>query len=287
MKVIVLDGNALGHREKYSMKGLSYDDMETGVIFGFMNELLRLAKMFETNKFVIAWDSKNSIRKEMYSPYKHKRKERVKTPEDKLLDDLAYKQFTMLRKEVLPNFGFKNVVVMNGYEGDDIIANIVLNNNDMDMVIASNDEDMFQLLNHAPIYSLSKKKVYSKDNFIKDYGIFPNKWARVKAIAGCSTDSVEGIKNVGEKTAIKYLNDKLKKESKAYKAIITSKESIKRNIALVKLPLVVDGKEMKTIPISFRGEVFTLDAFHILCDTYGFSSMKKNTNEWVKAFMMK
>ena len=60
----------------------------------------------------------------------------------------------------------------------------------------------------------------------------------MKALAGCSTDSVPGIKGVGEKTAIKYLKNELKESSKIYQRII-SKEGwniYKRNIELVKLP---------------------------------------------------
>ena len=54
MKVIIVDSNALAYRAKYSMRGLSYEQMETGVVFGFMGEIIRLARMFETNKFAFA-----------------------------------------------------------------------------------------------------------------------------------------------------------------------------------------------------------------------------------------
>ena len=60
----------------------------------------------------------------------------------------------------------------------------------------------------------------------------------MKAIAGCSTDNVLGVKGVGEKTAIEYLRGKLVK-GKRYDDI-GSKEGWKifvANISLVKLPM--------------------------------------------------
>ncbi|GAH00618.1 unnamed protein product, partial [marine sediment metagenome] len=66
----------------------------------------------------------------------------------------------------------------------------------------------------------------------------PREWKLVKALAGCSTDGIPGVKGVGEKTAIKYLTSQLKETTKACQAII-SKEGIKifkRNLKLVALP---------------------------------------------------
>ena len=60
----------------------------------------------------------------------------------------------------------------------------------------------------------------------------------MKAISGCSSDNITGIKGVGEKTAIKYLLGELKETTKTYKAIEEQKEELwKKNGKLTKLPL--------------------------------------------------
>lgn len=284
MKIIVVDSNALAYRAKYSMIGLSHNLMQTGVIFGFLAEVLRLAQKFETSKFAFAWDSKESIRRIIYPLYKHKRRERVKTSEEQYLDQVSFEQFTLIRKYVLPMFGFKNVFLRRGYEGDDIIANILVNNPRKDFVIVSNDEDLYQLLDFAPIYSLKHKKLYTKDDFEKEYNILPDNWVDVKAIAGCSTDSVEGIKGVGPKTAIKYL----KRETKDSVSdnIMSNHKIIKRNFQLVDLPLVVDNEEMTPIRLSFRGERFAEITFYNLCKEYDFQSFIRSAPLWIRTFKM-
>jgi len=260
------------------------------VIFGFMTELLKLATKFETNKFAFAWDSKKSIRKVIYSDYKYKRAKarKEKTKEEKVIDKLAYEQFHLIRKEVLPLFGFKNNFIRTGHEADDIIANILLNNKKKErkFIIVSNDEDLYQLLNKASIYSLGKKRVITKDEFESEYNISCDRWAEVKSIAGCSTDSVEGVRGVGEKTAIKYLNGELKK-GVALERIKNSSKIINRNSVLVTLPLQINSEDgMDPIKLKFKNEEFTLRDFHIMCDKYGFYSFKSATNYWVKKFRM-
>jgi len=286
MKIIIVDANAVGHRAKHSMHGLSFDEMQTGVIFGFMQEVMRLAIRFETNKFVFCWDSKKNFRKIIDSGYKIKRaeKKKEKSKEELFLDQTAYEQFHTLRTEIIPTFGFKNNIIKTGYEADDIIANIVMNNK-LDMVIASSDEDLYQLLGHAPMYSFKKKKLYTKEDFEREYNIHVGEWIMIKAIAGCSGDSVIGIKGVGEKTAIKYLNGQLKK-SATLDSIKNAGKMIRDNLKLVTLPLIFE-KEMKKITLDFTDEEFLISDFLSICDTYGFYSFKRSINDWNRVFKMK
>ena len=282
MKVLVIDSNCLGHIAKHSMKGLSFDEIETGVIFGFMNHVLRLAKKFETNRFAFCWDSRKSLRKEVYPKYKYKRHDNTgKTEEEIVLNESAYRQFVELRKKVLPEFGFKNVFIQKGIEADDLIASIVRANKN-EYIVVSHDEDLYQLLNLAPIYNPRKKILIDADYFKKQYGIDPDDWSKVKAIAGCGSDSVGGIENVGEKTAIKYLTGTLKK-GKAYDSIREGNDVILRNKKLVYLPF----SETEEVKISFKKEEFDVDDFFDMCDNYGFYSFKRETDNWKKTFRMK
>jgi len=77
---------------------------------------------------------------------------------------------------------------------------------------------------------------------IGEYGIAPSQWADVKAIAGCSSDGVEGVRGVGEKTAAKFLRGNLKPASKAHQAIVAGNNVWRRNLPLVRLPFPGVGK---------------------------------------------
>ncbi|MFH1547636.1 MAG: hypothetical protein ABIC57_04060, partial [bacterium] len=70
--------------------------------------------------------------------------------------------------------------------------------------------DLFQLLDYCTLYNISTKTLTTKEEFERNYSISSRKWHLVKTIAGCSSDNVSGAKGVGEKTAIKYLNNELK-----------------------------------------------------------------------------
>ena len=122
--------------------------------------------------------------------------------------EIAFDQFKQLRKRILPRIGFNNNHLQTGYEADDLIAKYVKDNAE-ELVIASADNDLLQLLYFADFLNLSKNKLITSKSFFSEYGILPAQWGMVKQIAGCSSDNVKGIQGVGEITAIKYLKGEL------------------------------------------------------------------------------
>lgn len=280
---IIFDSNYLCYLSKFALsQGLSYRGSKTEIIFGFLRHVNEVARQFETSKFVFAWDSHNSARREIYPEYKAKRHSN-KSPEDKAGDQIAYTQFNELKDVVLPKMGFQNIFHKDRYESDDIIASLVLNNPGKRFVVVTNDSDLYQLLDHCNLYNISKKSLTTKIMFTREYGIEPSKWHLVKAIAGCSTDEVEGVEGVGEKTAIKYLNGLLKTGTKAAR-IESSKDIFQRNLALVTLPF--DG--VGTFTIKEQESFFEKDFINV-CETYGFKSFlaPKYLQAWIKQFQMK
>ena len=255
--ILIIDGNALCHKAKHAVGDLTNETMHVGVIFGFMMQILRYAKEFETANIMYAWDSKKSHRLKLFPEYKEKRRTASKTPEELEIDKAAYAQFDKIYDEILPAIGCNHNYKIDGFEGDDIIAGLVDQSSpDDEIYIASGDEDLYQCL--QPNVSMVKgKKVYNFVDFHKEYNILPERWAEVKAIAGCDTDGVPGVRGVGEKTAIKYLNDELTPNLKGYKSICSpeGRSIYQRNLPLVKLPFkgfpLLDVKPFK--PLSLRG----------------------------------
>lgn len=270
--VLLIDSNAVCHKVKHTLGDLTYETSRVGVMFGYLMQMLYLAKTYETHRLVHVWDSTKSHRVKFYPEYKEKRRttKSEKTAEEKEEDALAYAQFDQLFEEVLPEIGFRNNYKSDGFEGDDLVASIIDNNPD-DFLIVSGDEDMYQCLCQG-VSIVRKKGLYTAADFTAEYGIPPRRWVEVKAIAGCKSDEVAGINGVGETTAIKYLLGELKPGSKKYMDIISQegKAIIKRNLHLVTLPYP-NTPQITLVP----NEQLSLDGFVNVCNRYSFQHFLK------------
>ena len=98
--------------------------------------------------------------------------------------------------------------------------------------------------------------------------------------SNCSTDNVAGIKGVGEKTAIRFINNELKPTSKSYKEIKSGANRIVENMRLVKLPF--EGLRSFTL----KKDKLSIDGFLEVCNEYGFYSLssKESLEIWRRIF---
>jgi len=241
-KIIVLvDCSGVAWSCAYKLYGLAYEGVDTGVLYGFFKKIISdfdyiHKKGYNIDYVVFCWDSRKSKRKELYSGYKEGRK-KVDTPEEIAFKESTYMQLSILKKFLLK---YPNGFEFDGYEADDIIATICKKYGKTNKIfIISSDNDLFQLLDmEGNIVQLIKPKEEMTGSKLKEqYNITPNKWVMVKAIAGCSSDDVPGVKNVGMKSAIKYLNRELPSTSVYYKRIKDSLDDVyKKWKPLVKLP---------------------------------------------------
>lgn len=268
MKLLIIDSHYLCHSAYHTTGNLEYHGVYTGVIYGFLNQLYSIGKEIRPDEVVFAWDSKKSLRKNIRQNYKEKRSKDIDPFEWEELQK-AYKQFSQLRIKILPDLGFNNNFICSGYEADDIIAKIVMENDSKNIVFSA-DGDLYQLLDYMDQYSIGKDgfKKMTKEVFKEEYKIEPKSWVKVKQIAGCNSDQVQGVVGVGEKTAIKYLTGVLKKDSVKCKAIESSKEIIQENEILVKLPF--PGVEIPKI----KKSNFDIQALKKLAKELGFKKYK-------------
>jgi DNA polymerase-1 len=280
--ILICDGNAICHRSIHTTGELKYNGEFTGIKYGFFSQLYMILQKYKPENICFVWDSRSSKRKEIYPSYKEKRSQKKKeqTKEEKIFYGKCFEQFDELYEEILPKIGIKNNYKVKGLEGDDLIASICLNNKGR-KVIATSDNDMYQLLNNETvIYDIRKKKEFTKDDFFKEYEIDATEWVNIKCMAGCSSDEVEGIDRVGIDTAIKYLKKQLKEKSKIYQRIVSDKsiEICDRNIKLVKLPFEGTPKikvEKNKVNFNELKSVFLENGF------YSFYEREK-FNEWRK-----
>jgi DNA polymerase-1 len=218
------------------MGQLSFKEVPTGVLFGFLRDISTFQEVWDTNRLIFCWDFGPSIRRTLSTEYKSNRRE--KTDEEKLVKLAFKRQVREIRANLLKELGYRNNFYFSNYEADDIMCRLceILPQED-DIILVTSDKDMFQCLSpRISMYNPSSGNTITLLKFIQTYGILPDKWARVKAIAGCHSDNVAGIKGIGEKTAIKYLKNELKQTTKAFVSITENQDTIKRNMKLTKLP---------------------------------------------------
>lgn len=273
---VIIDSNYLCYVQKFALSnGLSYRGGRTEIIFGFIKTILDFSRKFETNKFIFCWDSKKSLRREIYPLYKLNRRNNL-TEEEEESNRIAYDQFDKL-KIVLPKMGFNNVFEEEGYESDDIIASLVMGGALGRVVVISNDKDLYQLLDWCSLCN-HRGAAYSKEMFVREYGIEPYKWKDVKAIAGCSTDNVKGADRIREKTAIKYLKGELKEYNQAFKKIHFFDSDFTRRLTTLPFEGCPEFKSR------LRKDTCSPDKFRKVFKEFGFKSLLNDLNKWEKIF---
>ncbi|MGB9744326.1 MAG: DNA polymerase [Desulfurella sp.] len=193
-KVYLIDGSSFLYRFFYAIKNLSYNNFPTSVIFGFARLLLSLK---DAKYILICFDSKEkTFRKELFDDYK---KQRPPIP-----DDLAIQ--IEPTKEIIKAFGVKYLELA-GFEADDIIATLANKfKKDFDVVIVTQDKDLFQLVDdNVFIFDPVKNITYDYQKTIEKFGVKPQQISDLLALAGDSSDGIPGVENIGPKTAVKLL----------------------------------------------------------------------------------
>jgi len=239
--LLIIDVHYLCHRAFHSsQKELNWKGRATGVIFGFLKSISFLKDEFLTDQIAFCFEHPHLFRRDIYPPYKRRRHAKERTPAEMRDYSNLIGQITELHQKYLPKIGFRNVFCFRGMESDDIMAALARDCPDNEeAILVTGDNDLLQCLkDNVTLYSPQKQKLLTQNWFCHHYGIWPKQWPLVKAIAGCKGDEVEGIKGIGEISALKYARGELKLDSKAYLSIVSpaGKAIVRRNRPLVQLP---------------------------------------------------
>lgn len=174
----------------------------TNALYGFVNMMNKIISEEKPEYIAVAFDIGKTFRHEKYDYYKGKRDE---TP-----DDLK-KQFPVAKK-ILSAMGIK-YFELTGYEADDIIGTFSKKITELEEfvgIIISSDKDLLQLITDDIEVKLLKPKDYirmNKESFFNTYGLEPIKMIDLKSLMGDASDNIPGVKGIGEKTAIKLLQE--------------------------------------------------------------------------------
>lgn len=239
MKTLLIDSSYLAHKARTTIRGLEFNNLPTGVLFGFFQQLLTVCNdpLVQSNQVHLFFDSRQSYRKESFPPYKEKRR-KDRTPEEWAEIEVMQSQVKRLRKEILPSIGFP-CYRQTGLESDDLIAQAAIQLRSDPCLIISSDHDLLQCISpNCDWYDPTHKVYLNVASMQHKYRVGPNDWAWVKSAAGCEGDGVPGIVGVGEKSAIDHIWKLIPIHHKRYQDLESDegKAIIERNKPLVTLP---------------------------------------------------
>lgn len=212
-RLVIIDGKSVFYRGYYAMGALSTSDgTPTGGIYGFAAIAMEIVSQLDPTKVIVAWDSRTSTsrRKEVYPEYKAGR---VKPGED------FYAQIPLL-KELVKALGW-GFVECEDCEADDIIGTLVKQaDEELDdqgncvwmTYIVSSDLDMLQVVDentrmYRILQGFSRLEELDVPAVEAKYGIKKAQFLDLKALKGDASDNIPGVPGIGEKTAVKLLND--------------------------------------------------------------------------------
>lgn len=205
-KMLLIDGNNMlfkaYHATSYGARMQTSNGIPTNAVYGFVMMIEKALSMLEPDVVLVAWDSgKPTFRHQMYEAYKGTRKE---------IDPELIVQMPMAR-EYLDAAGIHRYE-QDGVEADDIIGTMARSYPDYQIHILSSDKDLWQLIDATTdIYvmkkGLSEITVMNEATLMAEKGITPSQIIDLKALMGDPSDNIPGVKGVGEKTALKLLQE--------------------------------------------------------------------------------
>ena len=209
-KFVLVDGNSIMNRAFYGIMGsrmlTTKDGKYTNAVYGFLAILFRLLEDVEPKYMAVAFDLKApTARHKMYEGYKANRKG--------MPDELA-EQMPMI-KEILHAMNI-DIVEMEGYEADDVLGTLSCygEKQGLEVIILSGDRDTFQLATDKVTIRIPHTKAgksetdeYDREKIKEKYGLEPKQLIEVKGLQGDTSDNIPGVPGVGEKTALKLIQE--------------------------------------------------------------------------------
>lgn len=207
-RLFLLDAYALIFRAYYAlirMPRMTSSGFNTSAIFGFVNTLEELLKKENPTHIAVCFDPQGpTFRHEAYEKYKG---EREATPED-------IKLSIPIIKEIIEAYNIP-IIEVAGYEADDVIGTMSKRAEKDGFItyMMTPDKDFGQLITprviqYKPGYRGGEFELRGVEEVCRRYEISnPLQVIDILALMGDKVDSIPGCPGVGEKTALKLVQD--------------------------------------------------------------------------------
>ena len=201
---LLVDGNSLMHRAFHALPLMDADGVYTNAIYGFLSMLLKVIKEENVQYLAVCFDEHGpTFRHTVYADYKAGRKE---TPPElrqqlstilTLLDDMGIRRFSL-----------------QGWEADDLLGTLSLKGAEAGAapLLLTGDRDALQLVGGGTELMFTRKGIsetmrFNASKVYEEYGFTPEQVTDWKGLAGDSSDNIPGVPGVGDKTAVKLLQE--------------------------------------------------------------------------------
>ncbi len=203
-KLVLIDGHALAYRAYFALRPTNLATRSgepTAGVYGFALMLLAVLEEIQPEYIAVAFDVGETFRHRQYAEYKATR--------DKMPDDLHPQ---MKRIHQLVEAFNMPVFAIDGYEADDVLGTLARQASEqgVETIIVTGDRDAFQLI--GPLVKVlisgrrfSDRQVYDEAAIRERYGLSPAQLIEMKGLVGDKSDNIPGVRGIGEKTAVKLL----------------------------------------------------------------------------------
>lgn len=205
--LLLLDGHAMVYRAWYAIQNpltLSKNGEEVRGVYGFLQMFRKVIDSYRPTYVALTLDRPApTFRHFKYQDYKA---HRPKSPQE--LQD----QFPHVRR-LMEAFSVP-IFELDGYEADDLLGTLSAQSegNGLDALILTGDTDVLQLVSPKVRvilqYRMGEQLLFDEARVRERYdGLTPHQVIHFKALRGDPADNIPGIPGVGEKTAIKLLQE--------------------------------------------------------------------------------
>ena len=210
VKLLLVDGPYYVYRSFFAIRELSNSRGEpTNAIYGFVKVLRKMLRDLQPDLAAVLWDEGLPHRRTQLQPeYKQQRAE---------MPELMRPQIAHIR-QLVPLMGIASLRQPHT-EADDLIASYACEAErpGMDVVVATNDKDLFQLVNgRVRVYTTNKADFTSpKDGFAllggdyvrEKWGVEPCQIGDVLCLVGDASDNIPGVSGLGPKRAAALIQE--------------------------------------------------------------------------------
>ncbi|MDD4403125.1 MAG: hypothetical protein PHI24_15080, partial [Desulfitobacteriaceae bacterium] len=173
--LLLIDGNSLITASYFALPPLyTSTGIPTNALKGFVDTTFKLLNDYQPTHMLVAFDSKENKRKEVYPDYKANRRE---------LDEALFAQFEYIER-FLKHMRIP-ILRKAGYEADDIIASFAIAFNEaMPIIVATRDKDLFRLCCFPDVriaYSVGAGELVDSDRVVDILGVLPEQVGYFKA----------------------------------------------------------------------------------------------------------
>ena len=201
---LLVDGNSLMHRAFHALPLMDADGVYTNAVYGFLSMLLKVIREENVQYAAVCFDEHGpTFRHTVYAEYKAGR---AATPPElrqqfdtihSLLDDMGIRRYSL-----------------QGWEADDLLGTLSLKGADAGAapLVLTGDRDALQLVGGGTELMFTRKGIsetirFTPEKVYEEYGFTPAQVTDWKGLAGDSSDNIPGVPGVGDKTAVRLLQE--------------------------------------------------------------------------------